>query len=211
MPARRTPPPPPPKGAWSSPSTERNRGPILEVLKAWLPARGLVLEIAAGAGEHAMFMAAALPGLTWQPTDMDAASLVSIGAWRERAGLANLKPPLILDASDPAAWPVERADAVVAINMVHISPWRATKGLMAGADRVLPRGGVVCLYGPYFEDEAPAAPSNIAFDSSLQGRNPEWGIRRLEDVTALAGEHGLDLAARVAMPANNLVVVFRKV
>jgi SAM-dependent methyltransferase len=194
----------------ASPSTARNRDPILSVLKPRLPAAGLVLEVASGAGEHAVHFAAALPGLTWRPTDPDALALASIAAWRDHAGLPNLLPPLQLDASDPDGWPVERADVVVNINMIHISPWTAAQGLMAGAGRVLPPGGILFLYGPYIEAEVETAPSNLAFDESLKRRNPAWGLRRLEDVTALAAGHGLVLAERIAMPANNLSLVLRK-
>jgi SAM-dependent methyltransferase len=199
-----------PPGARVAPSTARNRDPILEVLRPRLPAAGLVLEIASGAGEHAAYNAAALPHLAWQPTDPDPDALASIAAWRDHAGLANLMAPLRLDASDPDAWPVERADAVVNINMVHISPWAATQGLVAGAARLLPDGGLLFLYGPYIEDGVQTAPSNLAFDESLRARNPAWGLRRLEDVADLAGTHGLSLAERIAMPANNLSLVFRK-
>jgi SAM-dependent methyltransferase len=202
--------PSPPPGARVSPSTARNRDPILEVLKSCLPGSGLVLEIAAGAGEHAVYNAAALPSLQWQPTDPDAEALASIAAWRDHAALPNLKPPLRLDASDPDAWPVDRADAVVNINMIHISPWAATEGLMAGAGRLLPPDGVLFLYGPYIEPDVQTAPSNLAFDLSLKSRNPAWSIRRLDEVTALAAGRGLRLARRVAMPANNLALVFRK-
>ncbi|MFN3585165.1 DUF938 domain-containing protein [Phenylobacterium sp.] len=200
----------PPPGARTAPSTARNRGPILEVLKRWLPARGLVLEIASGAGEHAVFNAAALPGVTWQPTDLDEAALGSIAAWRAHAGPPNLLPPVPLDASAPESWPVARADAIVSINMVHISPWAATEGLMTGAGRVLPPGGVLILYGPYLEDGVETAPGNLAFDADLKRRNPAWGLRRVEDVAALAATHGLTLAERIAMPANNLTLVFRR-
>lgn len=200
----------PPPGALTSPSTARNREPILRVLQSCLPARGLVLEVAAGAGEHAVYNAAAFPNLQWRPTDADDQALASIGAWRDHAGPANLLAPLRLDASDPDGWPVDRADAVVNINMIHISPWSATEGLMTGAGRVLPSGGVLYLYGPYLEAEAATAPSNLAFDESLRRRDPAWGIRRREAVTALAAAHGLVLAERVAMPANNLSLVFRK-
>jgi hypothetical protein len=181
------------------------------VLKTCLPARGLVLEIAAGSGEHAVAGAAAFPALTWRPTDPDAEALASVAAWRGHAGLENLLPPLRLDAADPGGWPVDRADAMVNINMIHISPWAATQGLMAGAGRVLASGGVLFLYGPYIEAGVETAPSNLAFDADLKRRNPAWGLRRLEDVTALAAGHGLVLRERVAMPANNLAVVFRKV
>lgn len=200
----------PPPGARVSPSTARNRDPILQVLKPRLPASGLVLEIAAGAGEHAVYNAAALPHLEWQPTDPDPEALASIAAWRDHAALPNLLPPLRLDASDPDAWPVGRADAVVNINMIHISPWSAAQGLMAGAARVLPAGGPLVLYGPYIETDVETAPSNLDFDASLRRRNPAWGLRRLDDVAALAASHGLVLAERIAMPANNLSLVFRR-
>ncbi|CAN7551659.1 DUF938 domain-containing protein [Phenylobacterium sp. LjRoot225] len=203
-------PDPHPPGALSSPSTARNREPILRVLQSCLPPRGLVLEVAAGAGEHALYNAAAFPDLEWRPTDADDQALASIAAWRDHAGTPNLLAPLRLDASDPDGWPIDRADAVVNINMIHISPWSATEGLMTGAGRLLPPGGVLFLYGPYLEVDVETAPSNLAFDESLRRRNPAWGIRRLEDVTALAAAHGLALAERVAMPANNLSLVFRK-
>ena len=200
----------PPPGARSSPSTARNRGPILEVLARILPSHGLVLEIAAGAGEHALHNAAALPHLQWRPTDPDPEALASIAAWRAHAGTPNLLEPLALDAASPQTWPVEAADAVVNINMIHISPWAAAQGLMAGAGCILPEGGVLFLYGPYLEPDIEPAPSNLAFDASLRSRNPAWGLRRLDEVTDLAASHGLILAERVAMPANNLSLVFRR-
>lgn len=199
-----------PIAARVSPSTARNRGPILEILRRHLPSSGLVLEIAAGAGEHAVHNAAALPGLRWQPTDPDPAALASIAAWRDHAALPNLLLPLRLDASDPDGWPVDRADAMVNINMIHIAPWAATQGLMTGAGRVLAPGGVLFVYGPYFEADVETAPTNLAFDQSLKARSPAWGIRSLEDVAALARRHGLHLSERIAMPANNLSLVFRK-
>ena len=201
----------PPPAARSSPSTARNRQSILDVLRRHLPPRGLVLEIAAGAGEHAVFFAGARPGLTWLPTDPDPQAVASIAAWREHSGLQNLLPPQILDAADPDAWPKGPADSVVNINMIHISPWAVTEGLMTGAGRILARGGVLFLYGPYFEAEVETAPSNLAFGASLKQRNPAWGLRKREDVVALASCHGLQLAERVIMPANNLVLVFRRV
>ena len=200
----------PPPGALCSPSTARNREPILAVLKNHLPASGLVLEIAAGAGEHAVHNAAALPHLHWQPTDPSPEARASIAAWREQAGLPNLLPPLALDAADPESWPVERADAIVNINMIHISPWGATQGLMTGAGRLLPSGGVLFLYGPYIEAGVETAPSNLAFDLDLKRRNPAWGLRHLDAVAALAALHGLELSERIGMPANNLSVIFRK-
>lgn len=199
-----------PPGARVSPSTARNRDPILQVLAPRLPDGGLVLEIAAGAGEHAVHNAAALPHLQWQPTDPDPDALISIAAWRDHAALPNLLPPRRLDASDPDSWPVAQADAVVNINMIHISPWAAAEGLMAGAGRLLPAGGLLYLYGPYLEADVETAPSNLAFDQSLKDRNPAWGLRRLDDVTALAARHGLMLVERIAMPANNLSLIFRK-
>jgi SAM-dependent methyltransferase len=196
--------------ARTSPSTARNREPILAVLRPRLPASGLVLEVAAGAGEHAVFNAAALPHLQWQPTDPDPEALASIAAWRDHAALPNLLPPLRLDAADPDSWPVERADAVVNINMIHISPWSAAEGLIEGAARRLPAGGLLFLYGPYIEADVPTAASNLAFDESLRRRNPTWGIRHLDEVKALAAGHGLMLADRIAMPANNLSLIFRR-
>jgi len=201
----------PPPGARTSPATARNRGPILEVLKPRLPAIGVVLEIAAGAGEHAIHCAAALPQLQWLPTDADPDALASIAAWRRHAGQPNLLAPLRLDAADPETWPLDGVDAMVNINMIHISPWRAAQGLMAGAGCLLPAGGGLFLYGPFFETDIEAAPSNVAFDLSLKSRDPAWGVRRLDDVTALASRHGLKLSERIAMPANNLTLVFRKV
>jgi hypothetical protein len=194
----------------TSPATARNRAPILAVLRPRLPPQGLVLEIAAGAGEHAAYNAAALPGLQWQPTDPDPEALASIAAWRAHAALPNLLPPLRLDAAVPDNWPVTLADAIVNINMIHISPWAATQGLMRGAARLLPAGANLFLYGPYIERDIATAPSNLAFGQSLKSRNPAWGIRHLDDVTALATQHGLTLAERIAMPANNLVLVFRR-
>jgi len=195
--------------ALASPSVARNRDPILTVLRRVLPPAGTVLEIASGTGEHAMYFAAALPHLTWQPSDQDAQALRSIAAHRAILGLPNLLAPLALDAAAPE-WPVARVDAVVAINMVHISPWRATQGLMGGAGRVLAPGGVLYLYGAYRENGVHTAPSNEAFDVDLRQRNPDWGIRDLEEVVKLAGAHGLELAERIPMPANNLSLVFRR-
>jgi hypothetical protein len=194
----------------SSPAVARNRDPIFEVLAARLPASGLVLEIAAGTGEHAATFAPRLPNLLWRPSDPDPAALASIAAWREVSGAGNLLEPVVLDASDPGSWPVGAVDAIVCINMVHISPWAATEGLIAGAAARLPAGGLLYLYGPYLEDEVPTAPSNLAFDASLKDRNPAWGLRRLGTVRDLAADHGLDLAERIAMPANNLSLVFRR-
>jgi SAM-dependent methyltransferase len=205
--------PPPgalPPGAWASPAAARNRGPILEVLRSRLPAVGTVLEVAAGAGEHAAHIAAALPGLLWQPTDRDPTALASIAAWREHVGAPNLLPPLRLDAADPESWPAGPFDVVVNINMIHISSWAAAEGLMAGAGRVLAPGGLLFLYGPFIESDLATAPSNVAFDFELRRRDPAWGLRRLGEVKALAARHGLSCAERIAMPANNLSLFFRR-
>jgi SAM-dependent methyltransferase len=200
----------PPASALTSPATARNRQPILEVLATRLPDGARVLEIASGAGEHAVFLAGALPRVSWQPSDPDPEARASIAAWRAQAGLPNLAPPLALDAADPATWPTEAADAVVCINMIHISPWAAAEGLMTGAGRVLPAGGKLFLYGPYLEADVPTAPSNLAFDESLKARNPAWGLRDLAAVEALASASSLARVERIAMPANNLIVVFEK-
>ena len=195
--------------ALTSPSVVRNRDPILSVLGRVLPPTGQVLEIASGTGEHAVHFAAAFPHLTWQPTDRDERALKSIAAHRAASALPNLLPPLLLEAAT-TEWPVKRVDAIVAINMVHISPWQATQGLMARAGRILPSGGVLFLYGAYKENGAHTASSNEAFDLDLRRRDPEWGVRDVEAVADLAREHGLDLVERVQMPANNLGLVFRR-
>ena len=193
----------------SAPHVARNAAPIAEVLREVLPPSGLALEIASGTGEHAVHFARALPALTWQPSDPDPAALASIEAWRGEAGPANLLPPVQLDASEDA-WPLEQADAIVCINMVHISPWRATVGLMRGAGRLLAPGAPLVLYGAYRRAGVPTAPSNEAFDASLRARNPEWGLRDLEAVRAEAEANGLAFERLWQMPANNLTLAFRK-
>ena len=187
----------------------RNREPILDVLRRVLPARGKVLEIASGSGEHAAFFANGLPSVSWQPTDVGASALASIAAFRADAGAANLLAPLRLDVTSPQ-WPVARADAIVCNNMIHIAPWAVTEGLMAGAGRTLPAGGVLYLYGPYRIDGRHTAPTNREFDAWLRGQNAAWGIRDLGEVTELAARHGFALAETVPMPANNLSVIFRR-
>lgn len=191
------------------PHVARNRDPILDVLQRVLPPRGLVLEIASGSGEHAAYFAKALPALTWQPSDPDAEALASIAAHRDVSDAPNLLPPLQLDVTSPS-WPIARADAVICCNMIHIAPWAACEGLIAGAARVLPAGGVLFLYGPYMVGGRHTAPSNAAFDADLRARNSTWGIRDLDVVTALAERHGLVRAETVEMPANNLSVIFRQ-
>ncbi|WP_430912629.1 DUF938 domain-containing protein [Methylobacterium sp. sgz302541] len=195
--------------ALHAPATLRNRDPILAVLRRILPARGRVLEIASGSGEHAVHFSRNLPGLDWLPSDPDEEALRSIRAHRAAARLPNLAEPVLLDAQ-AASWPVTAADAVVAINMIHIAPPAATGGLAAGAGRVLAPGGLLFLYGPFVEADQEAAPGNRAFDADLRARNPEWGLRDLAWVAAAAAAGGLALEERVAMPANNLGVVFRK-
>jgi SAM-dependent methyltransferase len=200
----------PPQGR-HAPATERNRAPILDVLRRILPPRGTVLEVASGTGQHAVAFASALPGLTWQPTDADADALDSIRAWAAEAALANLAPPLPLDATRAQPWPVERADAVVCINMIHIAPWEACTGLMRGTGQVLSPGGALVLYGPYRLEGRHTAPSNAAFEDWLKAQDPRFGVRDLEAVTEEAARHGLTLLETVPMPANNFTVVFRKV
>jgi SAM-dependent methyltransferase len=191
------------------PHVVRNRDPILDVLRRVLPAEGLVLEIASGSGEYASYFAERLPSLSWQPTDSNPQAIASIAAHRTAANAANLLPPLHLDVTS-AQWPIEHADVVMCNNMIHISPWAATEGLIAGAARALPAGGMLFLYGPYKIDGRHTAPSNHDFDIDLKRRNPAWGIRDLADVEDLARRHGFDLAETVPMPANNLSVVFRR-
>lgn len=193
----------------SAPHVARNAAPIAEVLRGVLPESGLVLEVASGTGEHALHFARAFPRLFWQPSDPEPAALRSIGAWRAKAGLPNLLPAVSLDAC-ASEWPVEAADAILCINMIHISPWAATAGLMRGAGRLLAPGAPLCLYGPYRRAGVEIAPSNEAFDASLRARDPEWGLRDLEDVVAEAEGRGLRLDTVVPMPANNVSVVLRK-
>lgn len=199
----------PSSAAQTSPAVTRNREPILAVLRGILPIHGTVLEVASGTGEHATFFAKHLPHLIWQPTDPDPVALASIAAHRAAANLGNLRVPLQLDVTAPD-WPLDKADAVVAINMIHISPWTAAQGLMAGAARLLPAAAALYLYGPFKDNGAHTAPSNAAFDANLRARDPRWGVRDIGDVVTLADEYGFDFIARVPMPANNLSVVFRR-
>jgi hypothetical protein len=191
-----------------APATLRNREPLLAVLHRVLPATGLVVEVASGTGEHAAYFAAALPGVTWQPTDADPGARASIAAWC--ADVANARAPLPLDARAPDAWPLARADAMLCVNMIHIAPWAACEGLLAGAGRVLPARAPLVLYGPYRVGGVHTAPSNAAFDAGLRAQDPSWGVRDLETVLAAAATHGLRHDETVAMPANNLTVVLRR-
>jgi hypothetical protein len=192
-----------------APATLRNRGPILEVLRQVLPAAGTVLEIASGSGEHAVFFADALSDLMWQPTDPDPDNRASIRAWIAETGVTNVTAPADLNAA-ARAWPVTHADAIVCINMIHISPWAATLGLLAGAARTLPTAAPLYLYGPYLRNGRHTAPSNEDFDRSLRAQNPEWGVRDLDEVSEAAAQAGLTLAEVIEMPANNLSVVLRR-
>ena len=193
----------------TSAAAERNKDPILTVLESVLPESGSVLEIASGTGQHVCFFAAALPGIRWQPTEPDEAHREAIVARVREAGLRNVEPPLALDVHEPR-WPVASSyDAVVCINMVHISPWSSTNALCLGAARHLRTGGKLVLYGPYLENGT-AVQSNLDFDSTLKRRNSEWGLRELEDVTRVAALHGLQRLQVVRMPANNLTVIFSR-
>ncbi|MDR6391241.1 DUF938 domain-containing protein [Paraburkholderia phenoliruptrix] len=192
-----------------SPSAERNREPILAVLRAVLPATGRVLEIASGTGQHALCFAGALPGLDWQPSDADEAARESIAAWITQDAPPNVRAPLALDVHE-ADWGVGTVDAVVCINMIHIAPWSAAESLVAGASRHLRDGGVLYLYGPFRRGGAHTAPSNAAFDDQLRSRDPSWGVRDMEEVVALAASAEFVCDEPVAMPANNFSLIFRK-
>jgi len=202
-------PQPVPAGGLHAAATERNREPILEVLRRVLPAEGLVLEIASGTGQHAAYFAAALPGLRWQPSDPVPAHRDSVAAWAAAGGLTNVLPAVALDV-ERWPWPVPRADAVVCINMIHIAPWSAAQALFAGAGRVLSPAGVLFLYGPFKRDGGHTSDSNARFDERLRAEDPRWGVRDLSDVTALAHEAGFGDPEIVPMPANNLSLIFRR-
>nr|WP_314075470.1 DUF938 domain-containing protein [uncultured Roseococcus sp.] len=190
-----------------APAAARNRDPLLEALRGALPAEGTVLEVASGSGEHAIHFAAALPGLTWQPSDPDEGARASIDAWARESGLPNLRSALALDAAG-WPWPLAAADAILCVNMIHIAPWSATLGLLRGARALLGPGAPLVLYGPYLRAGVPTAPGNLAFDAQLRGRDPSWGLRELEKVEAAAEGFALDRV--VEMPANNLTVIFRR-
>lgn len=200
-------------GKRHAPATVRNRDPILDVLKGILPATGTVLEVASGSGEHIAYFAPRFPSLVWQPSEAEPAFFPSIAAWCNDEELlgrnTNVRPPVRLDASEET-WPVDQADAVLAINMLHISPWESCKGLLTGAGRILSRDGLLYLYGPFRQRNTPAAASNESFDQMLRQQNSRWGLRYLDDVTTLAAENGLTPVQVISMPANNLSVIFRK-
>lgn len=192
----------------SAPAALRNREPIAEVLAGWLPERGLVLEIASGTGEHAVFFAERFPNLEWQPSDVHPGALQSIGAWRTQAHLPNLREPVFLDSSSDD-WLVEEADAILSINMVHISPWASALGLLDGAARLLGPGAPLILYGPWLSDRIETAAGNLEFDTDLRGRDSRWGLRKVEDFESEAAARGLRLIEQKSMPANNLMLLFR--
>lgn len=191
-----------------APAASRNCQPIAEVLRSLLPERGLILEVASGSGQHVAAFAQAFPQLVWQPSDLDPAAIASIDAWRQEGHYPQILPALRLDAG-AGAWPEIAPVGIININMIHISPWSACTGLFRHAERLKPEW--VFLYGPFFVAGQETAPSNLAFDASLRGRDPAWGVRQLEDVAAVAAERGFALERRVEMPANNLSVVFRNV
>ena len=189
-----------------APATLRNRMAIADVLREHLPRSGTVLEVASGSGEHVAYFAEEFPALDWQPSDPDADALVSIAAWCD--GIVNVAPPLALDAS-ASDWPIARADALLCINMVHISPWNATLGLLTGAARLLAPDAPLILYGPFLQTDVPPAPSNTAFDESLRARDARWGLRQVESIERIAAGHGFARDQLIEMPANNLMLVFR--
>ena len=195
-------------GRRSAPAALRNRGPIADILQDWLPPSGVILEIASGTGEHAIHFAERFRHLDWQPSDVHPDSLGSIRAWRNWSGLPNIREPLVIDASS-SDWPVEHADAIIGINMVHISPWASALGLIKGAARVLPGGAPLILYGPWLEDGNPPVPSNLAFDADLKRRDSRWGLRRVGDF-AQAAKSSFEMVETRSMPANNLMLLLRR-
>lgn len=194
-----------------SPAADRNKQPILDVLRKVLPDHGTALEIASGTGQHVAWFAAALAQWTWQPTDAMPVAMASISAWVAEQGLGNVRPPLVLDVMAPEWLPGDaQFDLIYCANMLHISPWATCAALMQGAARHLAPDGVLITYGPYLEDGVPTSGGNLSFDQGLRAQDPAWGIRRKEDVTQEAARAGLRLQARYAMPANNLLLLWGK-
>ena len=200
-----------PDGALTSPAAARNADAILARLKPHLPESGKVLEIASGSGQHAVHFASALPHIHWQPSDPSADARRSIDLWAKATALPNIGTAINLDVLDEASWPQGPYDAIACINMVHISPWAATEGLMQLAQSRLPLGGLLYLYGPYKEADVPLADSNATFDASLKARDPSWGLRDRGEVENLARAADFRLTLRSEMPANNLSLLFRKI
>ncbi len=196
-------------GKWLLPPSERNKGPILEVLSRVLPKRGVVLEIASGTGQHVVHFAKALPALTWQPSDPDAELLRSIALRVKESQLANVKPPVELDVMS-RSWPLQAADAIVCINMIHVAPWSATPALLEGSKALLPSGNVLFLYGPYRRLGRYSSANDEKFDADLHAQNRDWGLRDLETVSEAAASSGFTLAEIVDMPANNFSLVFKR-
>ena len=201
--------------AQHSPAAERNRQPVLDALRKLLPAQGQALEIASGTGQHVAHFASNMPGWVWQPSDAQADGFASMRAWCAQAGAVNVREPVLLDVMAPK-WPADSAefrhkfDAIFCANMLHIAPWATCAALMAGAAKYLSPHGALITYGPYLERDVPTSPGNLAFDESLRQRDPAWGIRTLEDVVHQAELAGLRLSKKVEMPANNLLLVFRR-
>jgi SAM-dependent methyltransferase len=196
-------------GRLASPSAQRNKEPIAEVLEQVLPQAGLVLEVGSGTGEHTVHFARVMPHLIWQPSERDSDCLRSITAWAAVEAQANVRQPLDLDVTDDQ-WPIAAADAIVCINMIHIAPWSVTQALLRGASRILPTGGLVCLYGPYRVAGKHTSASNRAFDAQLRAMNAEWGVRELDALSNEARAFNVELERTFEMPANNLIAVFRK-
>jgi Protein of unknown function (DUF938) len=192
-----------------APATVRNRDFILDVLRDVLPMTGVILEIASGSGEHVVHFARNLPSLVFQPSDPEPDALLSVAAWMKAAEVTNVRAPIVLDASQ-SPWPISSADGIICINMVHISPWNASVGLIRGAAAILPVGSPLYLYGPYKRKGFATAPSNEAFDRNLRDRNPIWGLRDLEAIAAIAQSAGFSIPDITEMPANNLSIVFRR-
>jgi SAM-dependent methyltransferase len=196
-------------GRLTSPSAARNKEPIATVLSQVLPRSGLVLEVGSGTGEHAVHFARVMPHLAWQATEQDEECLRSICAWVATETQANLRQPLYLDVID-AQWPIEAADAIICINMIHIAPWTATQGLLRGSSRILPPAGLLCLYGPYRVGGKHSSASNRAFDAQLRAIKAEWGVRDLDAVSNEARAFNIELERTFELPANNLIAIFRK-
>jgi len=192
-----------------APSVARNRAPIADVLREWLPAKGLVLELASGTGEHAVHFARLFPKLGWQPSDADERAVSSIEAWQADAQRTNLREPVVLNVADPL-WPVTAADALLSINLVHISPWDVSLALLDGAARVLPAGGPLILYGPWRVAGEPVADTNLAFEAQLRARDERFGLREVGRFAAEAEARGLRLSEQRLMPANNRMLLFRR-
>ena len=192
-----------------APATSRNRAPILKVLREHLPQLGTILEIASGTGEHISYFARAMPHLNWQPTDIDTGAILSTAAYCKDASLANLALPKRLDVMS-SNWPYTQLAGVLCINMIHIAPWSCSAGLISGAAQVLEGNGPLVLYGPFKRNGIHTAPTNETFDRMLQSKNPEWGVRDIEAVEAIARDAGFDESTAIEMPSNNCCLILRR-